>query len=191
MKVGTALCLLTLLGVCLPLFLLAMQSLIPQSSEVEAYYRISSLETEWFVFLFALCAGALYVSSVSTSGMRAFLASFPAIALAALGGGLLLAPVGFGSSLLFKSIAPGLTPFSGLDRHDVGQIMQFFVVVPILAVLAALLLRFANRNHRSAERSAATIRWQIEMMLVGAIGGVVLVAFTEALLEAGMRPFPR
>jgi hypothetical protein len=141
--------------------------------------------------LLLICVGALYVSSLSTSGMRALLASFPALAGAALIAVVIFDPISAIEPHVIRPIAQRITPFSGLDRSSVWFALIYVCLLPMLAGFVWLVLAFGRENHRSADRSLRKVGSQLGWIAAYAIGGILVLAFVNALLEAGMRPFPR
>jgi hypothetical protein len=148
-------------------------------------------DIEWALAVVAVCAAGLYVSSLNSSGMRAFLASFPTLALAALVSTVVLGPVSFGAGTALRPLARDLSPFHDLDWRFAETLMAWGVALPIALGFGLVLLRFAGTNHRSADRSAGRIRHQALWMLVYAIGAVIVGAFANELVQAGLRQFPR
>ena len=130
-----------------------------------------------------LCVGSLYVSSFSSSGMRALLASLPVIAGAALLTSSLQRPIVFVGQQLFRPLATAAAPW--IDVLLYGQVLSGMVW--ILAVgLAALLLRFGYTNHRWADRGRVRIQRQV-LLIAGYVFAVLLVfAFVLAMQSAAI-----
>jgi hypothetical protein len=114
-----------------------------------------------------LLAGVgLYVSSLSTSGVKALLISGPA-ALSLV----VLIP-------LVADVVLGAGRLLGMwITHDAfGR----GVIVLIAVIVFSLLLRFGLTNHRSSDRSARRI-WRQILWLAGSVAGVMLIAFGASL----------
>jgi hypothetical protein len=135
-----------------------------------------------FIIALALCCvAALYVSSLSTSGMRALLASFPTI---------------LGTMLVFNSIlrpivelaAPVLRPVARVVEPWLGDVSQYQLGSNAARLLVlgfgVLLLALGSTNHTSAERGLSRLRWQGVWIALYVISALVLMAFSSALFEA-------
>jgi hypothetical protein len=181
LKVGVAFALALTLGLVMPLVL----SAVPPKVETLPF------DEEWAFAIMIICAGALYVSSLNSSGMRAFLATFPAIAGAALVGAIVLGPLSLGAAAILQPLARNISIFHNFSFGLMSQIMTLGVLLPTGAGFGLVLLRFAGRNHQSADRSVARIRHQVLWMLAYAIIAILVWAFANAVLEAGLRPIPR
>lgn len=89
----------------------------------------------------------LFVSSLSSSGIRAIMLAFPFL---------------LGAAWLFGSIVQAMTR-SGLDlgQRVFGARVEQWMAVLAGAIFMALLLSFAAANHRSSERGLPRMAWQI------------------------------
>jgi len=145
-----------------------------------------------------LCAAALYVSSLSTSGVRAFIASFPVIAGAALLAGMASMPLlASGPRAAARWLAETLQP---VVHATVGQIdpnSQFWWRVYlqwygsfewVAAGFALLLAGFAFTNHRTVDHSRRRVVRQVVWLgayVAGAVFVVSVVTATIGLALAG------
>ncbi len=119
----------------------------------------------WVVMAVAapiLTIAALYVSSLSSSGVRALTVAIPAVAGAALLSGVVLAIAQAGVFALTGS--PGR-----LQRH---WLLMFVPAVVFALTALALLLTFGLRNHRSADRTPGRVLKQAAWIV-----GAMTIAF--------------
>ena len=98
----------------------------------------------------------LYVSSLSTSGLQAFLLSSTALLGAALFGRLLIEPLVRAVSALSHP-SSGVSPLAAVLRLDQPALL-------LAAGFIVLVLRFALVNHRSADRPARRVLAQVAWM---------------------------
>jgi hypothetical protein len=134
-KIGTALGLVLLLALGLPSLLTWLQS---SSGDVHA--------NAWVVaIVIAMTVVGIYVSSVSSSGIRALMFAVPIIA------GVPTTALSFS-----RTVLQNFVPFRDLDDRVVGSVL-FAVFVP-------LLLWLALQNHRSADRGAKRVWLQVFAM---------------------------
>ena len=119
----------------------------------------------WVVMAVAapiLTIAALYVSSLSSSGVRALTVAIPAVAGAALLSGVVLAIGQAGVFALTGSPGP-------LQRH---WLLMFVPAVVFALTALALLLTFGLRNHRSADRTPGRVLKQAAWIV-----GAMTIAF--------------
>lgn len=168
-KVGTALGLVFVLCVGLPLLLL---SVLPPE-HVRWPRRVWPVpQSVTFVLLAIVTTGSLYVSSVTRSGLWALTLSVP---------------VTFGVAMFFASIG------GRIERalHAVGLLGAVRLSLPALAgnavflmvfiALLGLVLWFGLANHRSAERSVSRIARQVVWMAASAVVGLAAVLVLGAI----------
>ncbi len=169
-KAGTAVGLALLLALGVP----ALLASINPALDLERF-----LQPQLAAGVALLTVGSLYVSSLSTSGLRALLVSLPALIGAAL-------------FLQFLAEYPGSAVFRGLrGTVPVPPIQVSLRVVTVLEPiltggLLALMLRFALTNHRSADRTADRVLkqllWMAGCLTVGVIGVAGVAAFVRPRL---------
>lgn len=144
-KAGTALSLALLLGLAVPALLTSIPALhLPRFHQP---LRLAAVVT-------GLTVCSLYVSSLSTSGLQASLASLPLV---------VSLPLIVGAVLLLQ--------FDVMTRLPLLLSAGFLLIV----------LRFALTNHRSADRAAARVWTQAIWMAVYLTAGIALVAGMAAL----------
>ena len=171
-KAATVLGLALLLCIALPWLLV---SLFPPESMTWLQRSAHFLRTSTYVLIVVLTIGALYVSSLSGSGLWALLVSLPAF----VGGAIFVQTVG---SAIERSV------YASLGRpHRGWRFMQGLasdgLMGVLLALLIALVLTLALRNHRSAEGGAGRAVPQVGLLLASASGGFALVLVLGALLR--------
>lgn len=154
-KVGMALGLALLLALGLPALLMYIAE--PTAANIpwlEQFLRFA-------VPIILLTVGSLYVSSLSSSGLRASLVSLAALFGAALFVSLVVNWVG---SAVFVAVSrlSGAAPLLSVWRVD----LFFSPVLALLlgAGLLAVVLRFALANHRSGDRTAGSVWTQVLWM---------------------------
>jgi len=133
-----------------------------------------------------LCAAALYVSSLSTSGVRAFLASFPVIAGAMLLAGVATVPlVARAPRAAVRWLAQALQPVLQATLGPIDQKSEFWGRMYIRMYdtfegawvgFALLLVVFAFTNHRSVDRSRRRVVRQVMWLGVYAVGAVFFLS---------------
>lgn len=168
-KAGTATALALLLGVALPLLLVAI--LPPEKPQnFGPLVRPSILG-----FITALTIGSLYVSSLCGSGMVALVAIVPTI-------------VGW-AIFLQTVVAPMERAIYGAFGHpgrvwrQVPWVTQEYAMGMVLALATLLALILGLRNHASAERSAWRAVPQVALLVGCATGGFALTLILGALLR--------
>jgi hypothetical protein len=184
-KAGMALGLAVVLGVGLPALLIAFN---PSTSDVRL--NIGSV-----ALVIMVATVGLYVSSASTSGVRALLLSLPVTLALALFG--VLVTGGWGA-ILFGSFSQVLikTMPTRLVGVDTAVFLWRWVTPSLSVVLAAafltLVFRFALVNHRSAERYSARAwkqgSWIAGSLLLGAGLLTVVSALALATIRANQPP---
>jgi hypothetical protein len=176
-KAGMACGLAVVLGVGLPALLM---SLSPSISDPD-------LDARFVGVVIMVATVGLYVSSASTSGVRALLLSFPVICAMAVCATL----VRNGSNdVLYGNFNQAL--IDAMPTRLVGQraaILLWGWVAPSLAVLLAcafmaIVFRFALINHRSAERYGARVWHQGSWIAGSLLLGVALLTIVTALVSA-------
>lgn len=171
-KTATVLGLALLLCTALPWLLV---SLFPPESTTWLQRSAHFLWASTYVLIVVLTIGALYVSSLSGSGLWALLVSLPAFV-----GGAILIPTAGG--MIERAVYANLGPSHGGWLSVQGMTSDRLMGV-LLAVLTALALALALRNHRSAERGAGRAVPQVALLLASASGGFALVLVLGALLR--------
>ena len=160
-KVAIALGLALLMGVALPI-LLNYLSPAPDDFEIGRLWRQTA------VMITVLTSFSLYVSSLTTSGIRAMMLSFPVLI------GLLVLTEYVGSGLWITPTAVMVPARGDLVRLERSPLE--FVVFAILTALVALTLWTAYQNHRFAERGVRRIATQLLVFLVVPLAAVLLFA---------------
>lgn len=148
-KAGTAMVVALLLGLCLPLLL---QRVGPAPLPWGSRTALASVSAPLTVTIVSLTACGLYLSSLTTSGVRALVLALPVIA----GWSIFTWGLGWGLARLVR-----LFDLSIRYRHD-----PYPSVIAILAGLVALLLYFAFVNHRTPDRSPARVAAQIGVLVL-------------------------
>ena len=156
----------------LPMTLLQLSAAGRQSVPPQVFLPLAQ---PLFVGLLAmLTAAGLYASSVATSGLRALMVSIPGLYAA-----------GLCIWLLLDRFGPVVYTIVRSQRLEPGALfVQRVTLLPPLVVgiaLATLVLTFAHTNHRSADRAAGRISWQMTWLTASLGCGVALVAIISAL----------
>jgi ABC-type transport system involved in multi-copper enzyme maturation permease subunit len=178
-KLGTTLLIAVGLGIGVPFVM---------STLLDAHDLVLSRGREFPEFAAAsvlLTCGSLYVSSLSSSGIRAFVLSFPAFAGVAFFGVLASTSAGFvASGLVDRRTVQMLLPEIG--RQEMGAIRGWVSMTALLAVAAFVVWIgvLAMQNHRSAERGGAVARRQLVRVGLVAAAGLLLSALVNAALSA-------
>ncbi len=166
-KVGMALCLALVLGAALPwIVMLAGPANEGEMRAGSALWRQALLQVG------LLTSGSLYLSSLSTSGVRAVAMSFTVSAGAAMA----TAPLSVLGLRLLRafSVAPHSWPLI------LGPVMTQVLAALIVAAFILVVLRFAAINHRSAERGTRRVWSQASWM--GASFAVAVLLLTGLVL---------
>jgi hypothetical protein len=152
-KVTVALALSWLVTIGLPALLAflgpAIDGVVPSPTHLIAERTLLSI---------LLTVAGLYVSSLSTSGVRAVMAALPAL---------------FGAGMLIRFAIAWTGKASAGSIHRVGPDTMPWLIGLTAVGLSVLVLRFALANHRSADRTAARIVGQVAW-----IAGALTVAVT-------------
>ncbi len=158
-KMAVAFSLVAVAALLLPL-VLAQLSAVPRLGgfPYRAFWVICGIT-------FALASGSLYVSSLSSSGVRALVTVLPVLA----GAVLLQRTVQLSIEAAIRAGFLARTPFLQLPRHS-DVLIQAALVGSLLCV-ALPCLAFAFRNHFTAERSLACICGQ-----AASIAGAIVVS---------------
>lgn len=157
-KVGTALGLALMMGVALPMVL---NSVSPAPDHFEA----ARLWKRAAVVITVLTSVSLYISSLTTSGVRAVMLAFPVLTALVAVGQLLH------SFWLFGSAGSDFTAAIPLPRPR-----PLALPSAILMVLVMVALWLGYENHRSAERGFRRVATQMLCFAAVPFGGVILVA---------------
>lgn len=176
LKAGAALACALLLGYGLPALLVALH---PGAALALQGPRPGQLT----VFIVLLTSGSLYVSSLSTSGVKALVVS-----LAALFGALTFVSI---VTSLADAMAPGMVRELASTLHtavagasaDARHVMAEGVVLAAAGGLAATLLRFAMINHRTAGPGAAVVLRQLTVVVVMLAASVFLLELSSIALR--------
>ena len=144
-------------GLCL-LLAMALPAALILGSQVA---RSVSINVPFVVMVILLAAVGLYVSSVSSSGVKALLMSGPA-ALSLV----VLIPL-LGDSVLWAARLAGIRLTH--DIHGRGPTALIGVMI------FSLLMGFGLSNHRSSDRSALGI-WRQILWLSGSVACIMLIA---------------
>ena len=162
-KAGLALMLTLLLAIALPLALLAIAP--PEAVDWVRAAR-PLLRVSFSIILLGLTALSLYVSSLSSSGLWALMASMPAaIAI----GVFLLKLASMMEDVVHSMAGPGHSPVTGPG----AALLALLVIV--------LVLRLAFANHRSGDRRAWRIGGQIAVILSAIVAAVMVVGAANVL----------
>jgi hypothetical protein len=169
-KVGVALTLALLLGLALPL---ALNAVAPAPDAIE-------FDAGQITGILAICAGSLYVSSASASGIRAVLTMLPFTVLVFLTAGV-AGVVAREAAELFQSWASAM-PKTGWGWRTWRDVIDA-VGVALLIGQAALMLAFAYRNHRTADRSHRRYAVQVGWLILYALAAAIVFGFAGTMGE--------
>jgi hypothetical protein len=174
LKAGLAISIAVVLAVGLPV-LLEWVSTSPDHLDVDE-------QTLPVVIL--LTSAALYVSSMSTSGLRALLASFPAIAVAFVVAITVLFPL---SQLVNAGLRPVAKTLVRPGAFDGRAVIDFSwaLAIGLFGGLAIVLLVLGFLNDRSAERGRSRVIRQVIWLAAYVLICVIVVAFAAAVFQAG------
>jgi hypothetical protein len=172
-KVGTVLALALLLAVALPMALMwfagSILGLVPAV--------VGRLTGTHVVIVLGLASLSLYLSSISSSGVRAMVLMAPVGAVFMFAAPYVVTAAGRLSGLVFM-------PLAGILRRPWWPVdWNLMVAIPTLGVLlpaAAVMLFFAARNHRTAD--APPIPRQAAVIVLVAFSGMVLSNLVLATL---------
>jgi hypothetical protein len=178
-KVGVSFALAFLLGVGLPVVL-------SQLTSVEDF-RAIHVSADLAILIVLLTASSIYVSSLSSSGVRAVALSLPiAMAVASFvqmaSGAIRWVTVRIASPAMADIVRGAVAPLSG---HP-ADVVTLAVRIVSLA-LVPVLLWFAFVNHTSSERTARRILEQIAWIALLITIGILLVSGILAFYDARTR----
>jgi ABC-type transport system involved in multi-copper enzyme maturation permease subunit len=174
-KVGVAFGLALLFGVGLPVLL---NQLTPEGG-----FRTIRLSADLTVLIVLLTATSIYISSLSSSGVRAIVLSLPigmavAYFVQMASGALRWVTLQLAGRSMADIVTGAVTPLS-VDPADV----VIFAARGFSLTLAPLLLWFGFVNHTSPERTARRIFQQIVWIALLIVTGLILVGGVLALYE--------
>lgn len=132
-----------------------------------------------------LCVGALYISSLSSNALRALLMTGPAIAAAVIVGLMALWPVVEAVQPAVRWLAQAL-PIVEIDRGAYTWWMRNGFQW-VTAGLAALLLRFAYTNHRTADRSLGRAARQFGWLSAYGVAAALFVRLISQMFYNWLR----
>jgi hypothetical protein len=167
-KVIVAFSLSMLLAIALPL---ALNVIAPAPEAIP-------FDEEQLVGVAAICAGALYVSSASASGIRAVLTMLPFAVLVFITVAL-VGRVGGMSADLFQSWSSAL-PRVGWSWRTWRDVTDA-VGIALLVGQVAFMLVLAYGNHRTADRSHRRYAMQIVWLVLYALAATVVFAFVGTM----------
>lgn len=157
-KAGVAIAVAVLLAVVIPTALIQIASRLSLvlSRELPPLHMIVLIVT-------AVTSCGLFVSSVSTSGIRAIMMGFPFIVAAT-----------WLVTYVEWAIMRSSVSFFTRSAYQIGVERLADIITAV--VFIALLLWFGGENHRSSERSVRRIAWQIGAVAVLITAGPLLIA---------------
>lgn len=136
--------------------------------------RFDSIEWDLLVLLVVVLASvSLYISSLSSGGMRAVVIAMPGLVVA------WVAIMWIGQtvwSLLFRDLSrvwPGWRPPRGLRVTTPSG--EFLALAVAALVISALVLHYAHLNHRSAERPRTQLRRQAGWITAAVVAEITLL----------------
>ncbi|HET9372764.1 MAG TPA: hypothetical protein VFO19_21015 [Vicinamibacterales bacterium] len=179
-KVATTFAIALGLGIGVPYAMSAMLS----SSELVSLMGGRELP-EFLAASVVMTIGGFYVSSLSSSGIRALILSFPLFAGVAFVGLLTVTAAGFvASRLISRQSVQSLLPEIG--RQEMGVITAWVALGYVLAIGAFLgwIVTLAIGNHHSAERGSALVRRQLVRIAAVVISAALLSAVVTTALQA-------
>ena len=178
-KVGVTLGLALLFGAGLPLLLNQLTPL--------AGFRALPLTGDLTVVIVLLTAGSLYISSLSSSGVRAMVLSLPislavALFVQMVSGALRWVTLKLAGRLMADVVTGAVAPPS----IDFGEVV-IFAARALSLTLVPLLLWFGFVNHRSSERTVRRIFPQVVSIALLVTTGILLVGGVLAFYELRSR----
>ncbi|HXT68957.1 MAG TPA: hypothetical protein VN700_04340 [Vicinamibacterales bacterium] len=151
------------------------------------------LSFDWLQVLgvLTLTTGGLYISSMSTTGLRAALSSLPLFAASLLFGAIVLESISHLARQLALPAVATLASWSGISSMSAMHLARTGFV--LLAVgLWAVLIRLGLANYRSADRSPSPIVRQLSWLAVYGLAGAMVAGTLNALVAAvHSAPFAR
>jgi ABC-type transport system involved in multi-copper enzyme maturation permease subunit len=178
-KVGVTLGLALLFGGGLP-------ALLNQLTPLEGF-RALRMTGDLMVLIVLLTAGSLYISSLSSSGVRAMVLSLPigmavALFVQMVSGALRWVTMKLASPWMADIVTGAIAP-SSIDPAEV----VLFAARAFSLTLVPLLLWFGFVNHRSSERTVRRILPQVASFALLITTGIVLVGGVLAFYELRSR----
>jgi hypothetical protein len=167
-KMGTALGVAVLLAAALPAVL---QATAPEPLMYEAFPPTAVV---------LLCVSALYVSSLSSSGIHAILSTVPAMAVAA---GIVLVvlwPIAGLAVPLVRNLAEWVYPLLNISQPDWRW--RYYPYYAGLIIGIATTLSFASANHRTDDRSRSRIIRQVAWLVALALVVLLVSMLTELVI---------
>jgi hypothetical protein len=127
------------------------------------------------------CVTAIYISSISSSGLRAFLVTGPVVTVSMLLVPLVLWPIVRGAhpAVHWLAYALPVVPFPDWAWRSWSQ----YELGVASGGLALILLRFGHLNHRLADRSRVRIAAQLAWISVYVCASWIFVTFVEHLIQ--------
>jgi ABC-2 family transporter len=180
LKVAVATGLAIALGVALPIGLSYLHVSEDVNVQGVLLWRSTAFVARMTVIVILLTACGLYLSSLSTGGVRALVLSIP---LAFAGAALLPYLADWAPNAAYR-IVTYLGRRPNLVRISPNMFYRFWssdVPLAIAAGLVIILLRFAMQNHRSAERSLSRVSRQAMWVVAYLTAGTVVLTTVEAL----------
>ena len=136
--------------------------------------------------LVLLAATALYVSSVSTTGLRALLAAIPIVAGASVASATVLYPLMSALRRIGGPWAYSLVGPATLDASS-ARLVAIIAISVLLGGLTLLLLGMGLRNHRSADRSRGRLLRQAGWIAAYVAAGIAVLTLLSLITSAGLR----
>jgi hypothetical protein len=165
---GTAIGIALLLAAALPA---ALHAIAPEPVMNEGFHPMAAI---------LLCASALYVSSLSDSGIHATLATGPVMAAAAAVVVLVISPSITLAVPLIQPVAAWVYPWLDITQPDWRW--HFYPLNAAWIISLVLVLMFAGSNHRTADRSRARILRQCGWLAALVLVALLMSAFTQAVM---------
>jgi ABC-type transport system involved in multi-copper enzyme maturation permease subunit len=139
-----------------------------------------------------LSIAALYVSSLCSTGLRAFLATVPVMALALLVAAALISIVAVLTAPAVKSLAAALQSIVPLDRQDyywwrAANLGARGAVFWIIAGFALLVLYAAFTNHRTADRGMTRLVKQGAWLAAYVVAAWLVLAVANTMVGIAIR----
>lgn len=167
-KAGTALAVALLLAAALPAVL---HAIAPEPLMNEGFHPMAVV---------LLCVSALYVSSLSDSGIQATLATVPVMAAATGIAAVLFWPITAVAAPAVQALAEWVTPL--LDITQPAWRWRYYPLNAGWVAGVGMVLVFAGANHRTADRSRSRVLRQCAWLVALAVTTVLLWMLTELVL---------
>ena len=142
-------------------------------------------DVEQVVGVTALTLAGLYVSSISSTGLRAILATVPGLAAILLAATVLTQPIGMGVQHLVEPFARTVVKSGSIGPRTVWRIAGIAFMV-YASLMSCLVMTLAFHNYRSADRGRRRFVRQIVLIVGFAVAGAVLLTALMNFLEAGV-----